>query len=92
MFRRIWIAYLIAAVSLAALHVAYLNWRERSLEPLNTAVDLSKPGKYEFHASGFHASPYHPSFVLQLPFKTDIDWNFGPNTGASGARSPRKLL
>ncbi|SRR6266436_6208087 len=77
MFRRIWIAFLISAASLIAVDVVYLKWRERSLEPLRVPVDLSRPGKYNFHASGFHASSYHPSFRLQLPFKTDVEWNFG---------------
>jgi hypothetical protein len=71
-WRRIWLVYVVASVVVVSLDFAYLSWREHSLEPLAVPVDLSKPGRYTFTASGFHTSRYHPSFSLQIPFKTDL--------------------
>lgn len=66
--RRAWKIFSVVAVVLIALQLAYMKWRERSLEPLSEIVDLSRTGQYSFDVSGFHASRYHPEIRLQLPF------------------------
>jgi len=71
-WRRLWRFYVVTSVVLIAMDVAYLTWRDHSLEPLSEPVDLSCPGRYTFTASGFHSSNYHPEFGLELPFKTDL--------------------
>lgn len=71
-WRRLWRFYVVTSVALLAMDVAYLTWRDHSLEPLSEPVDLSRPGRYTFTASGFHLSDYHPEFGLELPFKTDL--------------------
>jgi hypothetical protein len=71
--RRIWLTFSAFAVLLLGADWCYLQWRERSLEPLSEPIDLARTGSYTFEAHGFHASTYHPEFRLQLPFKTDID-------------------
>lgn len=70
--RKAWLVF--AAISILSIgtHLAYLEWRERSLEPLSASIDLTQPGSYTFAVKGFHASEYHPEFNLQLPFPTDI--------------------
>ncbi|HVS01118.1 MAG TPA: hypothetical protein VMW27_31160 [Thermoanaerobaculia bacterium] len=71
-WRRLWTIYVVTSMVLIAVDVVYLNWREHSLEPLSVPVDLSRPGRYMFSASGFHDSLYHPEFSLELPFRTDF--------------------
>jgi hypothetical protein len=68
---RVWVVFLLVGLLLVAADVAYLAWRERSLEPLSAPIDLTRPGTYVFNVRGFHASPYHSEFRLQLPFATD---------------------
>ena len=68
---RVWAVFLLLGLLLVAADVAYLKWRERSLEPLSAPIDLTRPGTYVFDVGGFHASRYHPEFRLQLPFATD---------------------
>lgn len=74
--RRAWRIFGVVAVVLIGLQLAYLKWRERSLEPLSESVDLSRTGQYSFDVSGFHASRYHPEFRLQLPFTLDDTSHF----------------
>lgn len=70
--KRIWWSFSLVSIVLIGVGFGYLQWRERSLEPLSERVDLSRTGSYEFVAHGFHASDYHPEFRLQVPFKTDV--------------------
>jgi hypothetical protein len=73
--RRIWLWFVAVAVVLIGANLAFLRWRERSLEPLSAPVDLSRPSAYTFVACGFHTSTYYPSFSLELPFRPDLrDW------------------
>lgn len=70
--KRIWWSFSLVSIVLIGVDFGYLQWRERSLEPLSERIDLSRTGSYEFVIHGFHASNYHPEFRLQLPFKTDV--------------------
>lgn len=78
--RRIWLLFAIMSIGMLGGDLAYLNWRERSLEPLSAPIDLARPGTYTFDVSGFHSSSYHPEFRLLLPFETDIH-NWFPDDG-----------
>lgn len=47
--------YFIVAVVLIATDVSYMNWRGRSLEPLSSPIDLTRPRVYTYMVRGFHA-------------------------------------
>lgn len=75
--KKAWLILGITAAVVLSADFAYLQWRERSIEPLTSPVDLTRPGSYTWEAGGFHSSPYHPEFRLTLPFPAPEDWDWG---------------
>jgi hypothetical protein len=76
-FAGAWLILAITAVVVLGTDLLYLRWRERSLQPLVTPIDLTRPGAYSFEVGGFHSSRYHPEFMLHLDFPAPADWDWG---------------
>jgi hypothetical protein len=78
--RRAWTIFAATSAILLALQFAYMEWRERSLEPLSVPIDLSHTGRYSFDVGGFHSSEYHPELSLDLPYRLEGLNHFADNS------------
>jgi hypothetical protein len=91
-FSRVWLWFAIVSIIALGADLGYMKWREHSLEPLTVPIDLTKPGRYAFSPSGFHASAYFPAFRLQLHEPPDVEWNFGPAYEKLWGPAPPEVL
>ena len=90
---RPWKVFGVVAAIVFAADLAFIRWREYTLEPLTSTIDLSRPGKYSWHVRGLHASRYHPEFRLHLRDPLPWDWNWGPQYERLwGAAAPEVVI
>jgi hypothetical protein len=74
--KRFWFWYFGVFLTLVSLSFAYGLWRESTLEPVITAVNVRSSGTYRTHTGvlRFHSSLYHPEFHIVLSEPTDERW------------------